>query len=273
MRASAALGQGGRVYRLRRPAKVGSPRPRHRTVVSWRSVFRHFTRRGGQPQVGRASMRSLGCCSGRGGRRQAEYVGDDGLGGTQHRGEQRGQVDVALSCGAYDAGEDLLGVGALSGAVAAAHLADDDGGPDGLFGAPVGGVDRRVPQEGEEGAEFDGQVRGEALGVVVRRRVVDQPAELGEQATADGSQTVVADTTGVAPPTLRAPLPADHHQPAFQGLGHRLSQRLVRRRPDRPADPPRRDPSHRRRSFRRREAELSQQERNRRRPARDEDTE
>ena len=42
---------------------------------------------------------------------------------------------------------------------------------------------------------------------------------------------------------LRAPLPADHHQPAIQTLGHRLSQRLMRRRPDRPTDPPCRDPS------------------------------
>ena len=108
-----------------------------------------------------------------------------------------------MTCGANDAGEDLLGVGALPGAVAAAHLADDDGGPDGLFGAPVGGVDRRVPQEREDGAEFDGQVRGEALGVVVRRRVVDQPADLGEQSAAGGGQTVVADTTGVAPVAQR----------------------------------------------------------------------
>ena len=44
---------------------------------------------------------------------------------------------------------------------------------------------------------------------------------------------------------LRAPLPADHHQPALQALGHRLPQRLLRRRPDRPPDPPRRDPRHR----------------------------
>ena len=42
---------------------------------------------------------------------------------------------------------------------------------------------------------------------------------------------------------LRAPLPADHHQPPIQALGHRLSQRLVRRRTDRPTDPPRRNPS------------------------------
>ena len=90
----------------------------------------------------------------RGRRRKVESVGDDRVGGAQHRGEQRRQVEVSLACGAYDAGEDLLGVGALAGAVAAAHLADDDGGPDGLFGAPVGGVDRRVPQEREDGAEF-----------------------------------------------------------------------------------------------------------------------
>ena len=44
-----------------------------------------------------ASMRSFRCCTGRGRRRQAECVGDDGLGGAQHRGEQRRQVEVALA--------------------------------------------------------------------------------------------------------------------------------------------------------------------------------
>ena len=58
--------------------------------------------RGSQPQVGRASMRSFRCRTERGWRRQAEYVGDDGLGGAQHRGEQRRQVEVALACGSYD---------------------------------------------------------------------------------------------------------------------------------------------------------------------------
>ena len=78
----------------------------------------------------------------RGRRRKAEELGDDGFGGAQQRGDQRRQVEVALAGGAHDAGQDLLGVGAVAGAVAAAHLADDDGGPDGLFGAPVGGVER-----------------------------------------------------------------------------------------------------------------------------------
>ncbi len=51
----------------------------------------------------------------------------------------------------YDAGEHLLGVGAVTSAIAAADLAGDDGGADGVFRAPVGGVDRRVPEEGEYG--------------------------------------------------------------------------------------------------------------------------
>ena len=61
----------------------------------------------------------------------------------------------------------------------------------------------------------------------------------------------------------------------FKTLGHRLSQRLVRRRPDSTGL------THHveilriegRIAFVSREAELSQQERNRQRPARDEDTE
>ena len=40
-------------------------------------------------------------------------------------------------------------------------------------------------------------------------------------------------------PTLRAPLDADHYQPAVQTLGYRLSQRLLRCRPDRPTHAPR----------------------------------
>ena len=47
-------------------------------------------------------------------------------------------------------------------------------------------------------------------------------------------------------PPLRAPLTADHHQSTLQTLGHRLPQRLVRRRSDRPLDPPCRDPASRR---------------------------
>ena len=83
-------------------------------------------------------------------------------------------------------------------AVAAAHLADYDGGPDGLFGAPVGRVERGVPQEEEHGGEFGGQVGGEALGVVQPGRCVDQPAESGHESAAERRQTVLAQCSIVA---------------------------------------------------------------------------
>ena len=88
-----------------------------------------------------------------------ECVGHDGVGGAQDGGEQRGEVEVSLGSGPHDTGEYLLGVGAVAGAIAAADLSDDDGGANGLFGAPVGRVDRRVPQEGEHGRASPGVVR------------------------------------------------------------------------------------------------------------------
>ena len=105
-------------YRWKQPPDIGLPR----LGVSV-SAF-HPARRSAAGR-GRASARALRCCRSRGRRRKAEYVGDDGVGGAQHRGEQCRQVEIALAGGAYNAGEDLLGVGALAGAVAAAHLTGD----------------------------------------------------------------------------------------------------------------------------------------------------
>ena len=74
----------------------------------------------------------------------------------------------------------------------AAHLADDRGGPDGLFGAPAGGLQRRVPQEAEHGAEFGSEVGAETRGVVQLRRCVDQPTHPGGEPTAVRRHTVLA---------------------------------------------------------------------------------
>ena len=105
---------------------------------------------------------------------------------------------MALTGGAHDAGEHLLSIGAVAGAVAAAHLANDDSGPDGLFGAPVGGVDRQVSQEEEHGIEFPGQVPGEALGVVQGWGCVDQATKPGHESAADRCQSVLAQLAVVA---------------------------------------------------------------------------
>ena len=40
--------------------------------------------------------------------REPEGVWDDGTGGAQHRGDQRRQIEMALTGGAHDAGEHLL---------------------------------------------------------------------------------------------------------------------------------------------------------------------
>ena len=84
----------------------------------------------------------------------------------------------------HDTGERLLGVGVVAGAVAATDLAGDDGGADVLFGAPVGRVDGRVPEKGEDGGELGVGMRGEALGVVEGRGRVDETTEAGEQSAA-----------------------------------------------------------------------------------------
>ena len=60
---------------------------------------------------------------------------------------------------------------------------------------------------------------GKALGVVQRRRVVDQPAEPGEQSAAGGSQTVVAQTAGVAPVAQR--------ETGLQDVVHLAGPRIV----------------------------------------------
>ena len=78
------------------------------------------------------------------------------------------------------------------------RLTDNDGGTDGLFGAPVGGVDRQVPQEEKHRSEFGSQVPGKALGVVQRWRCVNEPTEPGHESAADRCQTVLAQLAGVA---------------------------------------------------------------------------
>ncbi len=105
-----------------------------------------------------------------GGGRRSQQVGDHGVG-----------VKLALGGGADEGGEDLLCVRAPPGAIAAADFAGDDGGTDGLLGAPVGGVDGGVAQEVEQRGPFGDEVIGEALDVGERPRVGDAFGEASGQ--------------------------------------------------------------------------------------------
>ena len=116
----------------------------------------------------------------------------------KHGREYRGEVELPLMPSAYDAGEDLLGVGAVPGAIVAADLAGDDRGAFGVFGAPSDRVDRQgSPEEGEHGSEFGVEMDGETLGVFERRRV-DDATNAGEQSVANRRETVVAQAPVVA---------------------------------------------------------------------------
>ena len=72
----------------------------------------------------------------------------------------------------------------------------DDGGADGLFGAPVGRVDGRVPEKGEHGGELGVEMRSEALGVVERRGRVDEAATDRGQAVVGQLPLVAAAAQG-----------------------------------------------------------------------------
>jgi hypothetical protein len=80
--------------------------------------------------------------------------------GTQQIGEDDGRVQLALLNRTQHAGEHFVSVGATCGSVATADFAGDDGGAQGLFSAPVGGIDRRVEQKREDRRVFDREMRG-----------------------------------------------------------------------------------------------------------------
>ena len=86
----------------------------------------------------------------------------------------------------------------MAGTITATDFAGDHRGSDGLFGAPVGRVDGRVPEKGEHGGELGVEMHSEALGVVERRGRVDEAPEAGEQAATDRGQTVVGQLPVVA---------------------------------------------------------------------------
>ena len=96
--------------------------------------------------------------------RSLEGLGNGWARAPEQRGKEFGEVDEPLSCGADDASEDLLGLRAAGRPITATDFAVDDGGANGVFGPPVGGLYLGRPQEGEHGGELTVEMGGEALG-------------------------------------------------------------------------------------------------------------
>ena len=82
----------------------------------------------------------------------------------------------------------------------------------------VDSVERGVPQEEEHGREFGGQVPREALGVVERRRCVDQPTEPGGESAAGRCHPVLAQRSRVAAVPQVEAGPQNRLHLAAQGL-------------------------------------------------------
>jgi hypothetical protein len=85
---------------------------------------------------------------------------------------------------------------ALSAAIAAADLASDDRGAEGMFGPPVGCINQiRLEQEREDGGEFDGQMRGKMAGDSRRPGSIDERIELIHEMSASDSQAMGRDAS------------------------------------------------------------------------------
>ena len=126
-------------------------------------------------------------------RRSLEGLGNGWARTPEQRGKEFGEVDESLSCGADDAGEDLLGLRAAGRPIAATDFAIDDGRADGLLGTPVGRVHLGRPQEGEHGGEFAVEMGGEALGGRQGGRRVEEPPEAREQAPTGHGEAVIGE--------------------------------------------------------------------------------
>ena len=123
-----------------------------------------------------------------------EGLGHGGVRTPEQRGKEFGEVDEPLSCGADDAGEDLLGLRAAGRPIAATDFAIDDGRADGLLGTPVGGVHLGRPQEGEDGGELAVRDGRRSVGRPAGRgRRVEEPPEAREQAPAGHGEAVIGE--------------------------------------------------------------------------------
>lgn len=68
--------------------------------------------------------------------------------GMQQGGDDRGGIETALLGGALDRGKHLLGRRAAARCGSPADFADDDGRPNRVLSAPVGGIDGGITEEG-----------------------------------------------------------------------------------------------------------------------------
>ncbi len=117
----------------------------------------------------------------------------------QQRGEEGIEIEVALASGADDTGQDLLRLRSAGRAIPAADLACHDGRTNRVLGSPIGGVDGRIPEKGEERRELHGEMRGQAGRRGQDGRGLDAMGQAREQSPTRHREPVFGDRAGLSP--------------------------------------------------------------------------
>ena len=132
-------------------------------------------------------------------RSSLQHGRDGGRRGAKQRDEESRGIEPALMGRSEHRGEHLLGLCAARGAVAAAtHLPGHDGGAEGLFSAPIGGIERRIKEEAEDRVKLDDEMRLKPLHLhVSTRRPREQAAEALDQLPTRDGEAVSGDRAAV----------------------------------------------------------------------------
>jgi len=135
-------------------------------------------------------------CSGSGlPRWRGERRGHDRLTRAEQVDQHGADIETTNARSVDHTRQDLLGGDTAWRTISARDFAIDHGWPQGLFSASVGRVDSRIEEKSEDGRQFDGQMRGEALQRRRAHRLIDQVGEVVEEPAARDRGAMARDVT------------------------------------------------------------------------------
>jgi hypothetical protein len=103
------------------------------------------------------------------------------------------RIHLALRRGSYDAGKDLLSVGATPRPIPTTDFPRDDGRPQRLLGPPVRGVDRWVEEKTPDGGTLTREVAAKSLDVRHGTGVREPITQTGDEMTTGDGDAMSAD--------------------------------------------------------------------------------
>ena len=185
-----------------------------------RSAFGHGSRRPGEPrEPGACRCGSAGGVRLRGRRRKPEGLGNDRLSGAQHLGDQPGQVEAALTGGAYDAGQHLLGCARQTGGGWPVRVRRKEGVTNHLHPESCAGR-REAAGEAVQGRGWAGLLSIESVHVWSAETVPAVEGHTDITATGEVMEGSTVSGTQARPYVLRRDLGGLHSAPAVKPMMH-----------------------------------------------------